>query len=267
MKNKSILLLALCYFFVSEPQNVSGQSDSKWRLIFYDEFDRPNGSLPDTSKWTASPREIYLWNRWCKTTKENTFIRNGRLVCRAIPNLDMKTDTAAMLTGAIQTKGKFQFQYGKVEIRLRTNLKPGNFPAAWLLPTNAGNPYSYGELDVFEAFGNDGLAYQTVHSHRSFVLAKEDESRSFTKKINLNKWHIYAMEWSKDHISFFIDGVLTGIYHKSRSRVKLEEGQWSFDRPFYIILNQSVGNDDWNIPNHHSIYETQFDWIRVYQKE
>ncbi len=267
MKNRSMLLLALCYVLASGTQPVSGRSEIKWRLVFNDEFNRPNGSMPDTSKWTECPREIYLWNRWCKTTKENVFVRNGRLICRAIPNPDMKADTAAMFTGAIQTKGKYQFQYGKIEVRLRTNMKPGNFPAAWLMPLSAGTPYRYGEFDIFETFGNDGLAHQTVHSHRSFALAKEAGKRSFTKKMDLTKWHVYGMEWNKDNISFFVDGVLTGFYQKSNNQTLLKEGQWSFDRPFYIILNQSVGNDNWNTPDHQTIYETQFDWIRVYQKE
>ena len=64
-----------------------------------------------------------------------------------------------------------------------------------------------------------------------------------------------------------IDGVQTGCYPKSSDKVKLAEGQWSFDRPFYLILNQSLGYGNWHAPNTVDIYETYFDWVRVYQKE
>lgn len=47
----------------------------------------------------------------------------------------------------------------------------------------------------------------------------------------------------------------------------LEEGQWSFDRFFFIILNQSVGYGNWHAPDPHATYETEFDWVRIYQRE
>ena len=46
----------------------------------------------------------------------------------------------------------------------------------------------------------------------------------------------------------------------------LSKGQWPFDKAFFIILNQSVGNGSWaaNADVSHT-YETLFDWVRVYQ--
>ena len=51
-------------------------------------------------------------------------------MCKAIPNRHLATDTAQMLTGAVFTKDKFEFRYGKVEVRMKTNRRVGNFPAA-----------------------------------------------------------------------------------------------------------------------------------------
>ena len=48
---------------------------------------------------------------------------------------------ATMLTGAVDTRSSFAFQYGKIELRMRTNMLPGNFPAAWLLPMGVGNAH------------------------------------------------------------------------------------------------------------------------------
>ena len=55
-------------------------------------------------------------------------------------------------------------------------------------------------------------------------------------------------------------------YSKSTSQSDLDQLQWPFDYPFYIILNQSVGNGSWAAsPDKNHTYETLFDWVRVYQ--
>ena len=66
---------------------------------------------------------------------------------------------------------------------------------------------------------------------------------------------------------WFVDGKEVGRYEKSTDASQLAQGQWPFDKHFHIILNQSVGNGSWaaNADVNH-IYETRFDWVRVYQK-
>lgn len=240
-------------------------SNSGYKLVFSDEFDLLNGSQPDAKKWNRAPRNNSLWARWISNINKVVFIKNGCLICRAVPNKYEKKDTAMMLTGAINSKGKFDFQYGKVLVRAKTNKMEGNFPAIWLGVKDYGIPYRYGEIDIFEVFGKDPYAYQTVHSHRSYILKKE-KNKIHKKKLDVHKWHIYGMEWTKDHIIFTIDDEVTGIYEKSNNKKFLEEGQWTFDRPFYLILNQSVGKKGWHEPNLNKTYETLFDWVRVYQK-
>ena len=48
----------------------------------------------------------------------------------------------------------------------------------------------------------------------------------------------------------------------------MNQGQWPFDKEFYIILNQSVGNGSWaqNADITHT-YQMDVDWVRVYQKK
>ena len=57
-----------------------------------------------------------------------------------------------------------------------------------------------------------------------------------------------------------------GRYNKSANVAQLNQGQWPFDKHFHLILNQSVGNGSWakNADVNH-VYETRFDWVRVYQ--
>lgn len=184
--------------------------EQKYKLVFREEFNLPDGSQPNPKLWSRVPRANNLWAKWNSDTADVVFIKNGRLVCRVIPNTN-PADTAMMLAGAVFTKHKFAFKYGKIEVRMRTNLQKGNF-------------------------------------HR-------------------DKWHVYGLEWTPHTLVTSIDGETTGCYLKSDDPVKLEEGQWSFDRSFFIILNQSVGYGNWHAPDPQAIYETEFDWVRIYQRE
>lgn len=264
--NYQVFFLLLCFMFSADTLCLMAKKEKdKYKLVFHDEFNLPDGNIPDTTKWSVPKREPYRWARWISSGKDVAFIKNGALVCRAIPNM-LKNDTAAMRTGAICSKGKFYFQYGKVEVRMRTNSLAGNFPAVWLLPENGGKPFRYGEVDIVEFFGGDNIARQTVHSHRSFMVLKQKKQVAFSTRVKKNKWHIYSLEWTPKLLTFFVDGKLVGSCLKSTDIQQLKEGQWTFDRPYYLLLNQSVGDASFNIPDTSQTYETMFDWIRVYQK-
>ena len=267
MYRNFLCLLMLVAFVGDVPLAKAQGQEKKWQLVFSDEFDQPDGSQPDSTKWSRCKRYNSGWNRWISNSKEVAYIESGNLVCKAIPNKSLATDTAKMLTGAIESKGKFFFKYGKVEVRMKTGKKIGNFPAVWMKPEKI-DPNRYGEIDIVEMFGNLGVAQQTVHSHQTVVLKKKKE-HSFRTNLNVSKWHIYGMEWSANEIIFTIDGRVTARYPKSRDSQDRKEGQWTFDRPFYLLMNQSVGDGRFEstVPHIKHTYVTMFDWIRVYQKK
>ena len=197
-------------------------------LVFSDEFNQPNGSKPDDSKWICAPRAKNAWARWISDSKDVAFIKNGKLICRAVPNKKELSDTATMLTGAIETKGKFAFQYGKVEVRMRTNLKTGNFPAVWMVPDYTKDK-RYAEIDIVEMFGNDSRSAHNVHTHRSYNLKKEGIRREFKERIDVTKWHVYGVIWTKESIVWTVDGKKVGEYKKIHTPEMEKEGQWTFD--------------------------------------
>ena len=68
-------------------------------------------------------------------------------------------------------------------------------------------------------------------------------------------------------LTWFVNGKKVFSYAKSTNQDDLDQKQWPFDKPFYLILNQSVGNGGWAAnPDLNFTYETKFDWVRVYQK-
>lgn len=65
-----------------------------------------------------------------------------------------------------------------------------------------------------------------------------------------------------------MDGTIVGSYFKLKDEDAIKHRQWPYDRPFYIILNQCTGAGYWaKKPDIDFVYETEFDWVRVYQKE
>ena len=264
-----LMLTTLSFAEYTPKTKNSPEEDDKYVLVFSDEFNLPNGSQPDSAKWSRCQRYDSQWNRWITSSKDVVFIKNGTLVCRAIPNTKEKSDTAKMLTGAIWTRNKYAFQYGRLLVRMKTNVITGNFPAAWLgRQQKDGKRAPYGEIDVVEMFGSKNEANHNIHTQYTLDNPKHGLRTSFKHKVDVTKWHVYGIEWTPEYVKWLVDGKLVGIYYKSSDKELLQKHQWTFDDKFFILLNQSVGNGAHGmIPDITKIYETKFDWIRVYQKK
>lgn len=234
-------------------------------LSFADEF---NGDgEPSEQWWKRTVREGATWNRWCSNSPDVVYQFDGYLFCRAIPNPDKTTDNVPMITGGIKTQDKFSFQWGRAEARIKTYPYTGTFPAFWMMPADnsLGWPNN-GEIDIWETIDDGTVAYGTVHTNWTYNLNKGGNGGQ-KGGMDYTLWHIYAVEWSESAITWYVDGEKVWTYSKSTDQSALDQGQWPFNAPFYLILNQSVGNGSWARPADEShTYETLFDWVRVYQK-
>ena len=242
----------------------SAASRSEYVLVFSDEFNKPDGTLPDSEVWTPCTRRPKVtWARFLSNSPKVAFIQDGNLVLRAIPNPDRSTDDVDMLTGGINSSQKFAFRYGRVECRALVNPFIGNFPAIWMMPKTALAWPKGGEIDIFEQINTEQKAYSTVHS--AWTKSHPDETHSGNVNLPMNRYHVYALEWEKDVLTFFADGKQVYQYKKQND----SQEQWPFDKSdFYLILNQSVGDGTWaKMPDVMHTYEMRIDWIRVYQKK
>ena len=268
-------LLMFLFFWVLFLGGDSFQTQAKkktkdsYKLVFCDEFNLSDGAQPDTAIWSRCQRYNSQWNRWVSDSKDVIYIKRGKLVCRAIPNSNEKGDTAKMLTGAIWTRNKYAFQYGRLLVRMKTNVITVNFPAAWLgRQQKDGNKAPYGEIDVVEMFGSKQESNHNIHTQYTLDNPKHGLRTSFKHDVDVTKWHVYGIEWTPKYVKWLVDGRLVGIYYKSSDKELLKKHQWTFDDKFFILLNQSVGTGAHGmIPDITKTYETKFDWIRVYQKK
>ena len=264
--------------FEIKPSYIDGDLDfsaefesSGYTLIFNDEFDQPDYSQPDPNKWRRSTRATPTWKRFVSDSKDVVYIKDKKLVLKCIPNPNKSSEKVDMLSGSIESSTKFDFLYGKVECRLKTNPFKGNFPACWMMPAHPKDGWpKCGEIDIFEQINTENRAYHTVHSNWTYNMKQKTNPKSSSNEYaDMNQYHVYGLEWGPTKISWFLDGKEVFNYKKQAGNANaIENGQWPFDQNFYLILNQSVGKGNWAAnPDINHVYETNVDYIRVWQKK
>lgn len=238
--------------------------EKKWNLVWSDEFD--NEGAPDSSKWSYSARSKADWACFCSDDPEVALVREGSLILRGMVS-KTANDTARYKTGCIQTRNKFSFRYGKIEVRAKFKSGKGSWPAIWMMPVNSSYgewPYS-GEIDIMEQLNRDSIVYQTLHSAYIDIEGNKDKPRYFnTVPYKVGEYNVFGIEWYDDKLDFFINGRKTFTYPKISGAGKK---QWPFDKKFYIILDQALGGnwvgriEDKDLP-----VEMMVDWVRVFKE-
>ena len=247
-------------------------------VIFYEDFDTDGN--PNEQYWTLCPRLDSDWNDEMSESYDQAYVENGRLVLIGEKN----EATGEYLAGGIQTQGKFDFTFGKVEVRARIPQYPnGAFPAIWMMPGTVDPAYdegwpTCGEIDIMEHIQQEVGVWSSIHNYYYDKLKIDDPSHTSglvpSGDFDVAEWHTYAVDWTADELVFSIDGVETFTYPNLYLADEATQKQWPFtkDSEFYIILNMGLGGDrpgswpgpidDENLP---AIMEV--DWVRVTQTE
>ena len=229
-----------------------------YRLVWSDEFE---GNSIDTSKWGydlggwgwGNNELEYYTNR-----RENAYVENSLLHIRAIKeNYDGKEYTSARLL----TKGKFDFQYGYVEARIKLPRGDGIWPAFWMLGNNidAVNWPTCGEIDILEAINVENKVYSTCHWDSNGHAQYGKESGYF----DITQFHVYHLYWDKEYIRAGVDG-------NQFFEILIKDGTGNtgaLHNRYFFLLNVAVGGNwpGFNIDNGQFPTEMQVDYIRVYQ--
>ncbi len=240
-----------------------GRETKKWKLVWDDQFD---GSAVDTSKWTRIPPGKSDWNLHMSSHDSCFHLSDGLLYLRGINNPDRSGDPRLFLTGGLWTKGKFAFQYGRIEIRAKLESAQGAWPAMWMLAEQDkyGKYPHNGEIDIMEHLNYDKIIYQTTHSHYTLNLKQtSNPPHSGTAEINAGEFNIYGLSWYPDRIVFQLNGKDTFTYPRVQG---VDSSQWPYDQPFYLLIDQQLGGN-WvgkvnpaNLP-----VQMIVDWVKVYQ--
>lgn len=238
-----------------------------WKLKWADEF---NGKgLPDAKNWTYDIGGTGWGNNekqfYTNADTTNVMIDKGNLniIARKADKENMKFTSAR-----IASRKKFDWKYGRLEVRAILPKGKGAWGAIWMLPTDwkYGNWPKSGEIDVMEHVGYEpDSVYGTIHT-QSFNHSINTQFGKGLKIGDLHTaYHVYGIEWFKDRIDFFIDGNLYMTF-KNRGKGSTE---WPFDQTFHLLMNVAVGG---NWGGKMGIDESAFpatlkvDYVRVFQK-
>jgi beta-glucanase (GH16 family) len=152
---------------------------TKWKLSWQDEFSEQK--LDDT-KWKNTDSDDPRLKK----------VENGILQLRGIENDNKEKDPVPYLTGAITSKGKYSFKYGKVQVRARFKCADGSWPALWMLGAEKGWPAN-GEIDLMEHLNFDDKIYQTMHSVYTLKIDKTNTPKhGSTTPILRDGWNTYG---------------------------------------------------------------------------
>lgn len=241
-----------------DPIDPTKPTKDGYELVWNDEFE---GNSLDASKWGYqygvqdhygnSYGPMYWGNgelQYYTDSPSNVGVNNDSLYITA--KRESKGDRQ-FTSARILTRDKFSCTYGYFEARMQLPTQNAMWPAFWMLPEpsttqNNSNPYGHwptsGEIDIMEARGRianqigTALHYSVNNGHR-YSNATADLI------FPISDWHVYAVEWTKDYMTWYVDG---------REVMKLASSVWynaslnstsaaPFDQPFYLLINLAVG--------------------------
>ncbi len=240
--------------------------DGGWALVWSDEFDE-DASAPDPSKWTfTSLNTTTSGPGWGVEYDEPAAVQvsGGLLTITATQGAD-----GGVVSGAFDSKGKFQQTYGRFEARMKAPPGAGVWPAFWLMGDTNGTSWpTCGEIDIVEIVGSAPKnAYATVHSGNTSDSAQNTSTGGVYTSPSADlsaDFHVYAVEWSASELDFYIDSNL----YEAITPSTLTAGQlWAFDHAFYVMFDLAIGGS-WAGPPSASTFPAPMvvDYVRVYSK-
>lgn len=237
-----------------------------YTLVWNDEFNLPDGSAPDLSKW--------YYDEWAPGFVNNEL---QRYVAGALGNdktaeinggvlqITARKSGSQVISARLNTKELWQ--YGYFEARLKLPNGKGTWPAYWMMPANGGNWPHCGEIDIMEEVGtNPNYTSSSIHcTAYNHTIGTQKTAERLTPGAE-DEFHVYALEWTPDFIRTYVDGKQLFYFANDK---KGDENTWPFDKPFHPILNLAWGGS-WGGMN--GVDETalpttyEIDYVRVFQK-
>ncbi|MBP7184131.1 MAG: glycoside hydrolase family 16 protein [Saprospiraceae bacterium] len=266
----SFFTLVILISFLTGCQKDSLQTlpERSWELVWSDEFDSTSGTLPDPSKWQydlgtgasgwGNNELQYYTDRVDNVAQDG----NGNLIITAKKE---NYSGSAFTSARIKTKGLFSQTYGRVEARIKTPYGPGIWPAFWMLGNNIDSISwpNCGEIDIMEMKGHQpNIIYGTVHGPGYSGGSSITKSYAIQNQRFDADFHLYAIEWQKDQIDFFVDDFLY-----ERITPNDVKGKWVFNNPFYIIMNLAIGGNFVGYPTESTFFPQKMtiDYVKVYK--
>ncbi len=241
-----------------------------WNLFWSDEFDGPQGSAVDSSKWNLVNKGDGFGNNELEFYRNGTnnaaMDGNGNLVITAKKeSYSGRNYTSAKL----ESSGKFDHMYGRFEARMKLPHGQGIWPAFWMLGNDIGSAGwpTCGEIDIMENIGREpSMVHGSLHGPGYSGGNPLGASYTLPNGAKFaDDFHVFTVEWEENVVRFYVDENL----YETRTPADVPSGaRWVYDHPFYVMLNVAVGGTWPGNPDG----TTQFpqtmtvDYVRVYTR-
>nr|WP_315207795.1 family 16 glycosylhydrolase [uncultured Flavobacterium sp.] len=223
-------------------------------LKFSDEFNVDGA--PDPTKWGYDLGAGGWGNGEAQTytsAADNVIVQGGNLKITA------KKSGTGYTSARLKSENKFEFTYGKIEVKAKLTTGAGTWPAIWMLGQDyATNTWpGCGEIDIMEFKGSEPTK---IHGtlHYPAVSPGAGNTNSTTIANASSEFHIYKAIWSPTSVQIFVDDKL---YHTVANNNSLP-----FNKDFFLILNVAMGGSFGGaIDPAFSQSSMEIDYVRVYQ--
>jgi beta-glucanase (GH16 family) len=245
-------VLRLCFFLLAGAYVLQAQALPGWDLTFSEDF---NGKVLELPKWSPHDPSGHERNGEAQAYDPSAVdVADGFLRITARHDAARYDNvTREYISGIVTTLGSFAQMYGRFEIRCRIAAGRGLDSRFWLLPVPKGELPS---IDVIDALGQEtakalfGNRWGDEQTERSYggSWPGPDFSKDF---------HVFAMEWDKDQIRWFVDG---------KERFRSTDGVPH--QPMYLAVNLAVGGLTAKWPDSSTPFPAKFeiDYVRVYKR-
>jgi len=256
--------IEIAYYHEFRPEDYDPNKDPDFtNLVWEDEFDMAGAPLEanwnydigrGSNGWGNNEAQYYT------DRSDNVIVEDGLLKITAKKE---SYEGADYTSARLLTQDKFEFTYGRVDVRAKLPGGGGTWPAIWMLGANfpeVGWPRC-GEIDIMEYVGNNpGKVQSAIHTPSSSgatVNVKQTEIQNET-----TEFHVYSVIWSENKISFLVDNEKFYTYEPE---IKNDQ-TWPFDLDQFLILNVALGGTlGGNIDPNFTESTMEIDYVRVYQ--
>ena len=254
---------------IEPPEAIPINPPEGMELAWSDEFD---GDAVNLDNWTY---DIGGWGwgngeaQYYTDRPENARTENGLLV---IELRKEPFENSSYTSARLKSQGLQEFQYGRIEARIKVPKGAGTWPAFWMLgadfdqdsPDPAKQWPNIGEIDIMEYVGREpDLVLGTVHGPG--YAGAGGKSKWNRQEFDIgDDWHTFAIDWDADRIQWFFDGE----QYYELTPADLGRREWVFDQPFFIILNSALGGTLGGVISEELEFPVPYyvDYVRVYQQ-
>lgn len=244
-----------------------------YTLVWQDEFDK--GTTLNADDWTHEVKN----SGWVNNELQNyvnhttpggnlvTEVRNGKLRITALK------ENGKVYSGRVYAHINQGWQYGYFEASIKLPSGKGTWPAFWMMPVGNDwntNPWPMcGEIDIMEEVGCvPNEVSSSIHTQDYNHTKNTQKTHAFVLPGAEGEFHVYALLWTADEITTYVDGKVQ--LNVKKSVLGSGHNQWPFHYAFYPIFNLAWGGD-WGgmkgVDESALPVTMEVDYIRVFQKK